>query len=85
MIDNANFTKVDLENQIDSMNAELLDLTKTHEEVGFQTVHVPGYRKTVILFFIWLQLQKPVRWNHFKRATITNANILSFVGCETAL
>ncbi|KAK3546128.1 hypothetical protein QTP70_024492, partial [Hemibagrus guttatus] len=32
VIDNANFTKVDLENQMDSMNAELLDLTKTHEE-----------------------------------------------------
>lgn len=33
VIDNANFTKVDLENQIVSMNAELQDLAKTHEEV----------------------------------------------------
>ncbi|XP_027025311.2 phakinin [Tachysurus fulvidraco] len=32
VIDDANFMKVDLENQIDSMNAELLELTKTHEE-----------------------------------------------------
>ncbi|XP_026793009.3 phakinin isoform X1 [Pangasianodon hypophthalmus] len=32
VIDNANFTRMDLENQIESMNAELLDLAKTHEE-----------------------------------------------------
>ncbi|GAA6108416.1 phakinin [Tachysurus ichikawai] len=32
VIDDANFMKVDLENQIDRMNAELLELTKTHEE-----------------------------------------------------
>lgn len=37
VIDDANFMKVDLENQIDRMNAELLELTKTHEEVRFQT------------------------------------------------
>ncbi|KAF5904114.1 phakinin, partial [Clarias magur] len=32
VIDNGNFTKVDLENQIESMNAELQDLAKTHGE-----------------------------------------------------
>ncbi|TSK82147.1 Phakinin [Bagarius yarrelli] len=32
VIDNANFSKVDLENQIDIMNVELIDLVKTHEE-----------------------------------------------------
>lgn len=51
VIDNANFTRIDLENQIDSMNAELQDLTKAHEEVRIQTVHVPGNNKTLVLFF----------------------------------
>lgn len=41
VIDNANFTKMDLEKQIESMNADLLELSKTHEQVGIQSVHMP--------------------------------------------
>ncbi|KAF7706103.1 phakinin [Silurus meridionalis] len=32
VINNANFTRIDLESQIEKMNTELLDLTRTHEE-----------------------------------------------------
>lgn len=40
VIDNANFTRMDLENQIERMNVELLDLSKTHEQVRIQAIQV---------------------------------------------
>lgn len=40
VIDNASFTRTELENQVERMSAELLNLSKTHEEVSIQTVHV---------------------------------------------
>lgn len=49
VIDNANFTRTDMETQMERMHAELLDLAKTHEEVGTQTTHVTGYNKTLVL------------------------------------
>lgn len=72
VIDDANFTKVDLENQVDSMNSELLNLTKTHEEVGMQAVCVPGYSKILVLFFCWLLIK-------------CMQKLFVFIGCETAL
>lgn len=34
VIDDANLTKMDLENQIESMKVELIDLARNHEEVS---------------------------------------------------
>lgn len=40
VIENASFTRTDLENQVERRSAELLSLSKSHEEVRIQTVHV---------------------------------------------
>lgn len=37
VIDDANLTRMDLENQIDCMKSDLRDLARNHEEVNFST------------------------------------------------